>query len=157
MGRFCACFAIFRHRKNIGKVQECMNILREFVLRNLVIVYFNRNIAIKLMGLTKKESFTVRDNRIARYAKALGHPARIAIMRILLKQQSCVCGDIVEELPLSQSTVSQHLKELKEAGLIKGDIEGVKVCYCVDVKEWEQARQQLQSLLALKPPANSCC
>ena len=76
------------------------------------------------MGLTKSEEFTVKDNKLAKYAKALSHPARIAILRILIKRQSCICGDIVDELPLSQSTVSQHLKELKDAGLIKGDIEG---------------------------------
>jgi DNA-binding transcriptional ArsR family regulator len=71
------------------------------------------------MGATKSDEFSVKDNRVARYAKALAHPARIAILQYLAKQQSCVCGDIVEELPLSQSTVSQHLKELKDAGLIK--------------------------------------
>ena len=89
------------------------------------------------MGSTKSEEFSVKDNKIARYAKALGHPARIAILRLLIKRDSCICGDIVDELPLSQSTVSQHLKELKEAGLIKGDIDGVKICYCIDENEWE--------------------
>src|SRR6266496_6506572 len=98
------------------------------------------------MGLTKSEEFSVKDNRIARYTKALSHPARIAILELLIKKQSCICGDIVDELPLSQSTVSQHLKELKEAGLIKGDIEGVKVCYCIDEKEWESAKTYLSSL-----------
>src|SRR6188472_2853581 len=88
------------------------------------------------MGTTKSEEFSVRDNRIATYAKALAHPARVAILKLLIQRQACICGDIVEELPLSQSTVSQHLKELKEAGLIKGDIDGVKVCYCIDEKEW---------------------
>ena len=75
------------------------------------------------MGLAKIEDFTIRENKIALYAKALAHPARIAIIHLLLKKQSCYCGDIVEELPLSQSTVSQHLKELKNAGLIKGIID----------------------------------
>ena len=92
------------------------------------------------MGTTKTEEFTVKQNKIARYMKALGHPARIAILEVLIKRQACVCGDIVDELPLSQSTVSQHLKELKEAGLIKGEIEGAKVCYCIDEKEWEAAK-----------------
>ena len=77
------------------------------------------------MGTAKTEEFTVRANKIARYAKALAHPARVAILQLLIKKQNCICGDIVDELPLSQSTVSQHLKELKDAGLIKGDIEGV--------------------------------
>ena len=74
------------------------------------------------MGATKADEFSVTDNRVAKYAKALSHPARIAILKLLIKKQACICGDIVEVLPLSQSTVSQHLKELKEAGLIKGDI-----------------------------------
>lgn len=109
------------------------------------------------MGSSKTESYSARDNRMARYAKALGHPARIAIIRLLLKQPACMCGDIVEELPLSQSTVSQHLRELKEAGLIKGDVEGAKVCYCVNKKEWENAGQLLQSLLSLQPTELNCC
>src|ERR1051326_5094201 len=97
------------------------------------------------MGSAKTEEFTVKDNKIAKYMKALGHPARIAILELLIKKQACICGDIVDDLPLSQSTVSQHLKELKEAGLIKGEIEGVKVCYCVDEKEWETAKSYLGS------------
>src|ERR1700759_5050975 len=95
------------------------------------------------MGLAKSEEFTVKENKIALYAKALAHPARIAILHLLLKKQNCICGDIVAELPLSQSTVSQHLKELKNAGFIKGAIEGVKTCYCIDAKEWRQAQQYL--------------
>lgn len=109
------------------------------------------------MGLTKTEEFTVRDNKIAKYAKALAHPARIAILQLLIKKQSCICGDIVDELPLSQSTVSQHLKELKEAGLIKGDIDGVKVCYCIDEKEWESAKTYLNTFLSSFTSKNKCC
>ncbi|MBL7900577.1 MAG: winged helix-turn-helix transcriptional regulator [Bacteroidia bacterium] len=109
------------------------------------------------MGLTKSAEFSAKDNKIAAYAKALAHPARVAILRLLLKKQSCICGDIVEELPLSQSTVSQHLRELKEAGLIKGDVEGVKVCYCIDEKEWEQAKQQLEALLNTPVSKIKCC
>jgi DNA-binding transcriptional ArsR family regulator len=70
--------------------------------------------------------------QLARLAKALGHPARVAILRLLLKRDSCVCGEIVDELPLAQSTVSQHLKQLKDAGLICGEVDGPRVCYCVD-------------------------
>ncbi|HYE54438.1 MAG TPA: metalloregulator ArsR/SmtB family transcription factor [Chitinophagaceae bacterium] len=92
------------------------------------------------MGATKSEEFSVKDNRLAKYAKALAHPARIAILRLLASKATCQCGDIVDELPLSQSTVSQHLKELKEAGLIKGEIEGAKVCYCIDDREWKAAQ-----------------
>jgi DNA-binding transcriptional ArsR family regulator len=109
------------------------------------------------MGLAKTEEFTVKDNKLAKYAKAMAHPARIAILQLLIKQQSCICGDIVDELPLSQSTVSQHLKELKEAGLIKGDIEGAKVCYCIDEKEWETAKTYLKTLFESYKKGKSCC
>ena len=109
------------------------------------------------MGLTKLEEFTVKDNKIALYAKALAHPARVAIIQMLLKKQACICGDIVDELPLSQSTVSQHLKELKNAGLIKGEIEGVTTCYCIDEKEWLQAKLYLGSLLNSPVSIKKCC
>jgi DNA-binding transcriptional ArsR family regulator len=109
------------------------------------------------MGTTKTEEFTVKDNKIAKYAKALAHPARVAILQLLIKKQACICGDIVEELPLSQSTVSQHLKELKDAGLIKGDIDGAKVCYCIDEKEWENAKNYLETLFSSYVNKNKCC
>ncbi|PZO33734.1 MAG: transcriptional regulator [Flavobacteriaceae bacterium] len=86
------------------------------------------------MGATKTEHFTDRQNQIAVIAKALGHPARVAIIDYLLKVNECICSDIVNELPLAQPTVSQHLKELKNAGLIKGNIEGTSICYCIDEK-----------------------
>lgn len=109
------------------------------------------------MGLAKTEEFTVKQNKTARYAKALSHPARIAILTLLIKKQTCMCGDIVEELPLSQSTVSQHLKELKEAGLIKGEIEGVKVCYCIDELEWESAKKYMNELFTQPITKTRCC
>lgn len=109
------------------------------------------------MGTSKTEEFTIKDNKIAKYAKALAHPARIAILNVLIKQQSCICGDIVDELPLSQSTVSQHLKELKEAGLIKGDIEGKSICYCIDEREWENAKNYLNKLFESYTIKNKCC
>lgn len=109
------------------------------------------------MGTTKLEEFTIKDNKIAKYAKALAHPARVAILQLLLKKQSCICGDIVDELPLSQSTVSQHLKELKESGLIKGDIDGVKVCYCIDEKEWENAKNYLTTFFGTYNSKTKCC
>src|ERR1700730_12093670 len=108
------------------------------------------------MGTAKTEEFTVKDNKIAKYAKALAHPARVAILQILLKKQNCICGDIVDELPLSQSTVSQHLKELKESGLIKGDIEGASVCYCIDEKGWKDAQVWLNQLFD-SYKGNNCC
>lgn len=110
------------------------------------------------MGTTKSEEFSVRDNRIATYAKALAHPARVAILKLLIQRQACICGDIVGELPLSQSTVSQHLKELKEAGLIKGDITGAKVCYCIDDEEMTKAKDTLQEFFTsyeMRKP--NCC
>ena len=109
------------------------------------------------MGATKAHEFTSRDNKLAKYAKALGHPARIAILKFLARKATCQCGDIVEELPLSQSTVSQHLKELKEAGLIKGEIEGAKVCYCIDEREWKAAQAWLNQLFEAFKGGNNCC
>ena len=109
------------------------------------------------MGTTKTEEFTIKDNKIAKYAKALAHPARVAILQLLIKKQACICGDIVDELPLSQSTVSQHLKELKEAGLIKGDIDGAKMCYCIDEKEWENAKTYLSNLFEANTNKGKCC
>lgn len=109
------------------------------------------------MGLTKTEEFTIKENKIAAYAKALAHPARIAILQLLIKKQACICGDIVDELPLSQSTVSQHLKELKAAGLIKGEIEGNKICYCIDEKEWSLAEKYISQLFKSHQPGSNCC
>lgn len=86
------------------------------------------------MGATKTEHYTEVQNQIATIAKALGHPARIAIIEYLLKVNQCICGDIVNELPLAQPTVSQHLKELKNADIIRGNIEGNSVCYCLNEK-----------------------
>lgn len=108
------------------------------------------------MGITKSHIFTLKENKLAKYAKALGHPARISILKLLAKKQACICGDIVDELPLSQSTVSQHLKELKEAGLIKGDIDGASVCYCIDEKEWKAAQAWLNQLFDSYKGHNCC-
>lgn len=107
------------------------------------------------MGLSKTEEFTTSQNEIAALAKALGHPARIAILQFLAEQKSCVCGDIVNELPLSQSTVSQHLKELKKVGLIKGDIEGPSVCYCIDAKALANARKMIDEMFTVVQV--NCC
>ena len=109
------------------------------------------------MGLTKDYEFTAKENKLAKYAKAMAHPARVAILKLLAGRQTCVCGDIVDELPLSQSTVSQHLKELKEAGLIKGEIEGAKVCYCIDEKEWKAAQLYLNQLFDTYKSGGNCC
>jgi DNA-binding transcriptional ArsR family regulator len=109
------------------------------------------------MGATKSYGFSVRENKLAKYAKALAHPARISILKLLAGKQTCVCGDIVDELPLSQSTVSQHLKELKEAGLIKGEIEGARVCYCIDEKEWKAAQSWLNQFFDAYKGGSNCC
>ncbi len=110
------------------------------------------------MGASKTEAYSSKELTLAKYAKAFSHPARVAILNVLLKKQSCICGDIVEELPLSQSTVSQHLKELKEAGLIKGDIDGVSVCYCIDEKKWKKASVLLNGFMEMfKGNKADCC
>ncbi|GGG15828.1 ArsR/SmtB family transcription factor [Pontibacter amylolyticus] len=109
------------------------------------------------MELTKTAQFTDEDILMARYAKALGHPARIAILRVLLERKACICGDIVDELPLSQSTVSQHLKELKDVGLIQGDIDGKKVCYCINEQVWKQAQETLGALFQRYTSCDSSC
>jgi DNA-binding transcriptional ArsR family regulator len=110
------------------------------------------------MGASKTEHFTEDQNQIAQLAKALGHPARIAIIEYLLSVDACICGDIVNELPLAQPTVSQHLKELKNAGLIKGNIEGNAICYCID----ENVLTKLQSyftniFIKIEKKKNNCC
>ena len=108
------------------------------------------------MGATKTEHFTDQQNQIATIAKALGHPARIAIIEHLLKVNACICGDIVNELPLAQPTVSQHLKELKNAGLIKGSIEGNAICYCIDENTFEILKNYFSKIIATVTKQNCC-
>ena len=110
------------------------------------------------MGATKTEHFTEKQNAIAILAKALGHPARVAIMEYLMNTDSCICGDIVNELPLAQPTVSQHLKELKTAGLIKGNVEGNAICYCINEKALEKLQNYFASISKkLEKKKNNCC
>jgi DNA-binding transcriptional ArsR family regulator len=109
------------------------------------------------MGLTKSEIFSEKQNKLASMMKALGHPARIAIIQQLIKTRSCICGDLVEELGLAQATISQHLKELKNVGLIKGTIEGTSVCYCIDSKVWGQYKSMLQSFFVTYVDKDDCC
>ena len=115
-----------------------------------------RNIAID-MGLTKSEIFTEKQNKLAQMMKALAHPARIAIIQQLVKSQACVCGDLVDELGLAQATISQHLKELKNAGLIKGTIDGTSVCYCIDNKVWNQYRAAFDDFFVTYVNKDDCC
>lgn len=110
------------------------------------------------MGITKSDQFTEGQNEIAKIAKALGHPARIAILEYLMSVDTCICGDIVNKLPLAQPTVSQHLKELKTAGIIKGSISGNAICYCIDeavILTIENYFSSITKMLEIK--RNDCC
>lgn len=89
--------------------------------------------------------------------KALAHPARIAIIQQLVKANACICGDLVDELGLAQATISQHLKELKNAGLIRGTIDGTSVCYCIDEKVWKNYRKELEAFFSPVNIKSSCC
>lgn len=113
------------------------------------------------MGITKTTLFTTQQNRIATLAKAIGHPARIAILEHLTKVEGCYCGDLVEELPLAQSTVSQHLKALKNAGILLGEVTGKNVCYCINPTVWQETAKLLELFFANFSPAcdddSECC
>lgn len=109
------------------------------------------------MGTTKTLEFSIKQNNAASLFKALGHPARIAIIEYLLTKNSCICGDIVNEIPLSQSTISQHLKALKEAGIIKGEIEGVKTCYCLNNEALEQLKNLVFTYAEAYKKMKICC
>jgi DNA-binding transcriptional ArsR family regulator len=110
------------------------------------------------MGATKTDNYTDEQNKIALLLKALGHPARIAIIEYLIKVNSCICGDIVNEIKLAQPTISQHLKELKNVGIIKGSIEGTAICYCIDETVWNQIQAYFENInLKLIKKSTNCC
>jgi len=109
------------------------------------------------MGTTKTEIYTSEQNKLAVQLKAIAHPARIAILQELIKANACICGDLVEELGLAQATTSQHLKELKNAGLIQGTIEGVSVCYCIEPKAWKNLQNEVNNLFSSYKDLNNCC
>ncbi|MDB5022522.1 MAG: winged helix-turn-helix transcriptional regulator [Mucilaginibacter sp.] len=109
------------------------------------------------MGLTKTEIFTTEQNRLAVMLRALAHPARIAILQQLINTNACVCGSLVEELGLAQATISQHLKELKNAGLIQGTIEGVSVCYCIEANAWKLLQKELNAFFGSYTDPAKCC
>jgi DNA-binding transcriptional ArsR family regulator len=109
------------------------------------------------MGITKSALFKRRQNKIAGLAKAFDHPARVAILEHLLANRTCICNDLVEVLPLSQSTIVQHLKELRQIGIIKGEVEGLKVNYCIDEEVWEEVRDIFLDLFSKFVPRNECC
>jgi len=108
------------------------------------------------MGLTKSEIFTTEQNQISIIAKAFGHPARVAILQYLFKINSCICGDLVDEIGLAQPTISQHLKELKNIGLIKGNIEGTSICYCIDKDNWSDMKTTISEFLNQDINMNCC-
>ncbi|MCH3883865.1 ArsR/SmtB family transcription factor [Tenacibaculum aquimarinum] len=109
------------------------------------------------MGITKSEIFTDQQNQIALYAKVFGHPARVAILQHLFKINACVCGDLVNEIGLAQPTISQHLKELKQLGLIKGSVEGTSVCYCVNSEKWSEMKKIMLQFLDQDLIKTACC
>ena len=108
------------------------------------------------MGVTKSEIFSDKQNRLAGMMKALAHPARIAIIQHLIRTNACICGDLVDELGLAQPTISQHLKELKTAGLIQGTIEGTSVCYCIEPKTWAANQKEIAALFAAYKGDGNC-
>lgn len=109
------------------------------------------------MGLVKTERFTDLQNEIALYAKVFGHPARVAILQHLFKINTCVCGDLVNEIGLAQPTISQHLKELKHLGLIKGNVEGTSVCYCINHENWMKMKAVMFQFLDQDSSIKECC
>lgn len=109
------------------------------------------------MGLTKTEIFTDEQNRLAVMLKAIAHPARIAILQQIINAKACICGDLVDELGLAQPTISQHLKELKNAGLIQGTIEGVSVCYCINPPVWNELKENLSVFFDTFVAKENCC
>lgn len=109
------------------------------------------------MGVTKTEIFTGKQNRLATMLKAIAHPARIAILQHLIKANACINSDLVEELGLAQATISQHLKELKNVGLVQGTVEGTSVCYCINHKVWKQYKQELDALFVTYNGEGDCC
>ncbi|MBC7867526.1 MAG: winged helix-turn-helix transcriptional regulator [Gloeobacteraceae cyanobacterium ES-bin-316] len=110
------------------------------------------------MAIHKKEEFSPKEQSLAEFAKALAHPARIAILKVLAEKNECICGEIVNVLPLAQSTVSQHLKELRNAGLILGTVDGPRSCYCINWKSFEKFNGDFNSLFQkLKAQNAKCC
>ena len=109
------------------------------------------------MGATKTQLFTDHELELAALAKSLAHPARISILLHLLKSDACITGDLVQEVGLAQPTVSQHLRELKSAGLIKGTVEGTSVCYCIDGEKWKSVRALFEQLFDAYRERDECC
>jgi len=104
--------------------------------------------------MSKKLAYSEQEKKLAMYAKALGHPARISIVEKLASQSCCYSGDIAEEIPIARSTLSQHLKELKISGLIQGETEPPKIKYCINFKNWNEAKQLFSEIFSHNPPKN---
>lgn len=109
------------------------------------------------MGITKTTIHSEKQNKLARLFKVLGHPARIAIIQHIINQHSCICNDLVDELGLAQATISQHLKELKSIGIIKGTIEGKSICYCIEEGVWQEIQKEFQLFFDQDVKIDSCC
>lgn len=109
------------------------------------------------MGVTKSEIFTEEQNKLSQLLKAIAHPARIAILQHIIKANACICGDLVGELGLAQATISQHLKELKNVGLIQGTIEGVSVCYCINPQNWRMLEKIMGEFISSYKGKTDCC
>ena len=120
-------------------------------------IIVHRRSTMMLMATARTDRFTAEDAQLAAWAKALGHPARIAILRLLADRQTCLCGDLVAELPLAQATVSQHLRALKEAGLIRGATDGPRVCYCLDAPALGRMHEAVGALFGRLDCACACC
>jgi DNA-binding HxlR family transcriptional regulator len=137
----------------ITGVAACYKKLHNYFFISLLLIVILRLI----MGATKSEIYTEEQNMLAVQLKAIAHPARIAILQELIRANACICGDLVTELGLAQATISQHLKELKNAGLIQGTIEGVSVCYCIEPKAWKLLQTELNGLFASYQEKDNCC
>ena len=136
----------------MGRLRFCVNIAVIFCWNGILFVYLRTTAT----DMTKK-AYTEQEESIARFAKAMGHPARMAILRFLAAQDSCFFGDIHEVLPIAKATVSQHLKELKDAGLIQGEIEMPKVRYCINRENWAIARNLFAGFFSNCKEKDSCC
>ena len=109
------------------------------------------------MGITKSQIFSEEQNQLAKIAKVLGHPARIAILSHIMNSNACICNDLVDEIGLAQATISQHLKELKSIGVISGTIEGKSICYCINRIKWSEIQRQLNQFFNSIDSNDSCC
>jgi len=123
-----------------------------FLLHFIIVILQYINI---IMGISKTQIFTEQQNELAQFFKVLGHPARVAILQHISKQNSCICNDLVEEIGLAQATISQHLKELKSIGLLKGEVEGKSMCYCINVERWNMLQNELNSFF--NTTKSNCC